>query len=353
MDPRHVDARGWRGWLAAEKRDFTAAIADYSWVTEHHPERTEAFVGRGVVFVEQREIDRALADFDRVAAAGAGKYESTALVYRGWCYAAKGQHERAIADLSRAIENSVISEAWVYRTRARSYQEIGDPVKALADLDEAVLLQPRDVSVSLHRTEVLMGLGDFTGAAWEAHRLERLLPTQPGPYFLHSVTAWLATCDRDRHLAEIVKMVTQLEQALPSAPAPHLVHTLAASMKGVGQNRASADLDRCLALEPHLSSPYAFRAIFNAYQGKFVPTCRDLALFVLKFDRRNYRICREYRFASPPVHDRVLRKGSPLGVEVQVSRLRCGQRQEISQRHGRSAVAGCGVWPTKIVDAPL
>jgi tetratricopeptide (TPR) repeat protein len=287
-DPGDINARMWRAWIAARRKDLPAAIADYSWVIEHLPERTETLVERGKLFLKQHEIDRAMADFDRAVAAGPGTYQSSALVYRGWCHAAKGQHDQAIADLSRVIENSVVAQAWVYRARAGSYRAIGEPEKALDDLDRALSIQPRDPSVCFLRAEILMELGDYTGATWEADRLRRLLPDRPGPQFLHSVSSWLAASDRDSNLAEIVEGSEWIERIVPGAPAPAFIRILAVGLTGRGRESALADMDRCIALQPDVSFPYACRAIFNAHQGRVVPTCRDLGLFILLFDRREY-----------------------------------------------------------------
>jgi len=210
------------------------------------------------------------------------------LIDRGWCYAAKGQHDRAIADFTRAIERFTVTDTWVYRERAKSFWATEDLERALDDLDEALQLRPDDLSVHLLRADLLMEMGDHEALTREADQLRKLLPNHPGPHFLHSIASWLAACDRDSDLAEIIRDAAWAERVFPCAPAPHLIHTLAASMTGIGRKAALADMDRCLSLEPDISFGYACRAIFNAHEGEFAPMFRDLALFVLKFDRSQY-----------------------------------------------------------------
>ena len=75
----------------------------------------------------------------------------------------------------------------------------------------------------------------------------------------------------------------------PCALAPRLVCGYSAAGIDQGRKQALECIDKCLALEPRVSCAYAFRAVFNASEGRFLPTCRDLALFLARFHRRNYR----------------------------------------------------------------
>jgi tetratricopeptide (TPR) repeat protein len=287
LDPKHVAARYWRGWILARGKDRDAALADLSWVIEHRPDLGGPLIERGKVLMNKGQLDRAIADFDR-AEGRPGANQTSIWIYRGWCYAAKGQHDRAIAQFSEAIDHSDTPVTWVYEARARSYRATGECEMALSDVDQSVLLHPNDIAIHHLRAEILMELGQHAAVAGEAEQLRKLLPNQPGPYFLHSVASWLDANDRDDDLAAIIQATASTARIFPSAPAPPLIRALATSITGMGRKRALADMDRCLALEPRLSFPYACRAIFNAHEGRFLPTCRDLALFGLGFDRRRY-----------------------------------------------------------------
>ncbi len=289
LDPDPVLARYWRGYVADKTKDRAAAIADYSWVIEHHPEIVSALIVRGKALMNRGELDRAIADFDR-ADGRPGADQTSVWIYRAWCLAANGQHDRAIADYSRAIDKSGVSATWVYMGRARSYRATGDHKSALHDLDEALSLQPQDVSVHGLRAEIHMEMGDNAAVAREADQLRRLIPNQPGPYFLRSVALWLTAGDLDRKLAEIIQNAARIEQAAPCIPAPGLVRDLAAAIPGIVRKGALADVDRCLALEPRLSLGYAARAIFNAQEGRLVASIPDAARFCMLFDAKNYRL---------------------------------------------------------------
>jgi Tfp pilus assembly protein PilF len=59
---------------------------------------------------------------------------------RGAAYAGKGQHQRAIQDLNKAIELDP-KYAWAYERRAESYEKIGETAKANADRARAAKLR--------------------------------------------------------------------------------------------------------------------------------------------------------------------------------------------------------------------
>lgn len=287
LKPDSVEARHWRGYVAAQRQEWKAAVADFSWVIEHHPETVVALAERAETWMRQGEYDRAIADFD--LAEGRLKQSPEGLwSRRAWCYAAKGQHHRAIADYTRAIENATISETWVYMGRAQSYRATDEIERALADLDCALRFKPDDAAVHFLRADILLEKGDYDGAAEEADRLTAILPNHAGPYFLGSVAAWLAGIEEDRDLTDAAWAATLAERIFPCAPAPRLIREVTAAGIGQGRKEALEAMDKCLALEPRLSFAYALRAWLNASEGRFLPTCRDLALFVARFHRRNY-----------------------------------------------------------------
>ncbi len=279
-----MKARYWRGWTAAWSHKPDAAIADLNWIIDHHPEHTAALSARGRMLANLGQFDQALADFDRVMGRP-GTEPLAVFLSQGVCYAAKGQHDRAIAEFDKAIDRSPRVGSRVYLERAKSYRATGDMEKALEDLDRAVSLNRRDVAPHMLRAELFMEMGDYRGAAWEADELQRLRPDDPRIWFLRSVAGWLDALDSDHGLAEDTAW---LHQIFPASPLPGLIRAVGAEMTGWNRFGALADIDRCLALEPDASFASACRAIFHAHAGHFLPTCRDLALFALKFDRKQY-----------------------------------------------------------------
>jgi tetratricopeptide (TPR) repeat protein len=288
LEPGHPHARLWRGYVADRKGDRTVAIADFTWVIEHDPWIGKALVYRGKVLLNQGEIDRAIADFDR-AVGQADADLAQVWIYRGCCYAAAGRHDRAIADFSKAVDESP-APIWVLEKRAESYQAIGDLDRALSDVDTVIGLEPYDASALFLRISILTERAQYLTAARDANRLKQLMPTDPGPYFLRAVTALSAAHQRDENLACVDRVAAQVGRIAPSATLPHIIHAAVACVASIGRRDALADLDRCFELKPRLSYPYACGAVINAYEGRLLPSLRDLALFLFTFRPENYRL---------------------------------------------------------------
>ena len=168
---------------------------------------------------------------------------------RGRCYAAKGDHDRAISEYNESINLSQQVPS-VYKWRAYSYECKGDLEHALADLNLVAETWPHDVWVYHFRWNVLMQNNDLEGALADANRLVRLTPRESWSYVYRAIVEALASDDR----------------AL-----------------------AIADMDKAIALEPRLTPYYAIRCVLNARRTTFHHACRDFALFVLLQDRTEYR----------------------------------------------------------------
>lgn len=82
------------------------------------------------------EHDRAIADYTRAISIGP---HPTAFNYRGLTYASKGEYDRAIADYNEAINiNPRYSRAYI--NRGNAYVDKGENTRAMEDFDNAVRL---------------------------------------------------------------------------------------------------------------------------------------------------------------------------------------------------------------------
>jgi len=133
-------------WYSGELRE---AIGDYSRALELNPKDSLALCGRGQVFVECGEFERALKDLDvalenivQVPIQDEG-YRRAVQAYilngRAAAYAGIGQFDRALIEFEESV-SLCPQNAWVYYNRAEAYEHRGETTKALADYKLALTL---------------------------------------------------------------------------------------------------------------------------------------------------------------------------------------------------------------------
>jgi tetratricopeptide (TPR) repeat protein len=116
------------------------AIADYSRALELNPKDVSAFLGRGQVFMERGDFNRAIEDLDVamgsiacVSGADAvwkAEFEAFARNGRAASYAGLGDLGRALEEFGKSIE-LCRENAWVYYNRAEAYRNHGDQKNAV------------------------------------------------------------------------------------------------------------------------------------------------------------------------------------------------------------------------------
>ena len=103
-------------------------------------------------------------------------------VIRGAEWAAKRDHDRAIADYDAAIKLDPKS-ADAFHNRGIAWASKGEPDRAIADYDAAIRLDPGDSSPYAGRAVERTIKGDYPGAAADLDTAIRLDPKAAGAYF--------------------------------------------------------------------------------------------------------------------------------------------------------------------------
>ena len=121
----------------SKKRNWDAAIAEYTKAIGLDPKYALAYINRGAAYTEQGQHDKAILDYTKAITIDptlvAANYN------RASSYFAKGQHDLAISDWSKVIErNPKHAKAHYYRGLA--YDQKGQADRALSDLDRAQAL---------------------------------------------------------------------------------------------------------------------------------------------------------------------------------------------------------------------
>src|SRR5438477_331433 len=96
------------------------------------PEFSWAYMKRGTAYAQKKNHDRAIQDFDR--SVQEDPKNASALMDRGLSYAAQGNYDHAIEDLNESIRLDS-SEALAYTIRGLLYNNKGDYDHAIQDLD--------------------------------------------------------------------------------------------------------------------------------------------------------------------------------------------------------------------------
>ena len=195
------------------KGELDKAIADYSEAIRLDPKDPQAFADRGTAWISAGEPDKAMADFNEVVrlnpkdpstyiARADVEHQGYARQGHGWL--GRG-HSAGSERPSAFVARSVF---WLVS---------GQRVKAIADINEAIRLDPKDpVGYSL-RGGLWSHTGDYDKAIADYTEAIRLNPKEPS-YYMGRGGAWLLTkkSNLDKTIADYSEAI-RLDPKQPSA----------------------------------------------------------------------------------------------------------------------------------------
>jgi serine/threonine protein kinase/Tfp pilus assembly protein PilF len=119
---------------------YQKAILAYEKAIETNPENTEAYAGRGGIYLNMKQWDKTIADYSKAI-----ELKPDNWWYwheRGFAYIQLEQWDKVVADYTEAI--SLKPDNWgSYDRRAQAYQVLGQLDKAISDLTKAVQLNEK------------------------------------------------------------------------------------------------------------------------------------------------------------------------------------------------------------------
>src|SRR5262245_51436756 len=139
----------------------TALAQDRNWkeceLAEHDPEHSiaactrllnrsstrvhaAAFHNRGLAWAAKGNLDQAVSDIS--AGIRLDPQRPYRWQERGELYTQQGKYQQGIADITEAIRLDPTPRAFRFHTRAEAYRGLGDLTRAIADFDEAIRLDP-------------------------------------------------------------------------------------------------------------------------------------------------------------------------------------------------------------------
>jgi tetratricopeptide (TPR) repeat protein len=148
LAPNFAPAYQRRGFVYAELKQFSAAIADYDQAIHFNPNAEWTYFLRGFAYRELKQLDRAISDFDQ--AIRLNPNDAAAYSLRGAAYQALGQLDREMADYNQAIRLDPNS-AGTYTLRALAYEMLKQFERVVSDLDQVIRLDPKNVQAYLSR----------------------------------------------------------------------------------------------------------------------------------------------------------------------------------------------------------
>jgi tetratricopeptide (TPR) repeat protein len=185
LDPTDATAYVIRGYISAAKGDLDRAIADYNEAIRRNPGQWEAFYNRGLAFRRRGEVDRAIADFDQ--AIRLEPREAEIYINRGKVFGYKRDFDRAIADFDEALrlDPQELDARW---NRAHAYVLRGDVARGIAEAREVAARDPSKAKtvaeMLVERGKIYHSQKRYDLAIADLTEAIRLNPNEPSLYVL-------------------------------------------------------------------------------------------------------------------------------------------------------------------------
>lgn len=133
----------------------------------------DAYVTRGIAYLNKGELDIAISDFN--TAAQLSPRNAATFLHRGLAYRRKGDNKRASAEYARALDiNSNYAEAYSYRGYLKNAEE--DFESARADFDKAIRLNNAYGEAYAGRAAAMHGLKDYEAALRDYNKAIEIEP---------------------------------------------------------------------------------------------------------------------------------------------------------------------------------
>jgi len=161
-EPRTAEEAYRRAAHLAQTNHAEDAIGMYGKAISLKPDWAMAWHARAAAFSRLKKYADAIHDFDeaiRLDPAHPGWYDS-----RGLAYSNAGQHERALEDYDRAIEMSQFPVGNYFASRGWANLELEHPEKAIADLTKAIELVPDHRKAYENRAQAYAALKQWARA---------------------------------------------------------------------------------------------------------------------------------------------------------------------------------------------
>lgn len=152
--------------------EFDRAIGDFTTVVRLRPRDPDPLIERCSVYLSLARMTDVISDC--TAALAIDPARERAYTLRGTAFRKSGSFREALADFTRAVELAPTPDN--YFQRSAVYQLLGDPGKAILDLDKMLNVMPESPPALLARARARFETGDTEGAESDRRRAFELWP---------------------------------------------------------------------------------------------------------------------------------------------------------------------------------
>jgi tetratricopeptide (TPR) repeat protein len=247
-----------RGIGFMRQNELDRAIADFGQAVRIHPTHARAYNGRGAAKSRKNDFDGAFADYNeaiRLDPNFARAYDNRGLVYRH-----RKDFDRAIADFSEAVRLDP-KFAFGYAHRGWTWHLKKDQDRAIADFDEAIRIDPKMASAYNDRGLSWRDRGDQERALADYNEALRIDPK------LHY--SWFNRGNIFRMKGEYDRALTDFNEAIRLNPnyAPAYTGRGFTMHLKKDHDAGLADYNKAIALDPKLAYAYNDRGLIWRAKG--------------------------------------------------------------------------------------
>ena len=176
IEPRYAEAYVKRGLAYYRSAQYKRAIADYTQTLKLNRYQADAYASRGDAYQSLGDMQRAIEDY---SASLKRRRNPHVIQKRADTYFRQGDVQKALADYDALIKRKPTAMAYYGRGNVYLQLSVEDNKNrlqlALADLDQAIALEPRFASAYISRVEVHSQLGNRTLASRDTRHASKLL----------------------------------------------------------------------------------------------------------------------------------------------------------------------------------
>ncbi len=180
-NPFIVNAYQARGIARQNLGNYQGAIDDYTAGLQFAPEDRVFLTNKAIAEAQLKKYDEAEKSFDKLIALHPNYYNG--YMSRAQFYLEKGDTIQAVADIDKAIEiDKYISSAYAQRAVIKVLHD-ADYDAALVDMNEALRLDPKEVSYYFNRARIKYHQEDLLGAMEDYDYILQLDPGNTMTYY--------------------------------------------------------------------------------------------------------------------------------------------------------------------------